>query len=271
MNYVPQVASLAWNGVAQIFRAPTHSRRADARRRLARHWLWVVTIGGVAIIALMFVIDAPEIGLMPVRGTAALWPVRIFTDFGKPTYVLVALGAAVIATLLLAPLCINATRLVLVGLTQRFSFLFLAVGIPVEVGDLIKGIVGRGRPFVGGVANPFNYSHFAWTEAYASFPSGHANTSAALAFAVSALWPRAVIVMWPYAILVAVSRLVLLAHHPSDVLAGALVGIMGAMFVRYWFASRHLLFTIGSTGAIHPLPGPAFRHLKGVAREPAAS
>jgi undecaprenyl-diphosphatase len=219
----------------------------------------------------MFVVDAPEIGLMPARGTAALWPVRILTDFGKPTYVLVALGAAVIVTLLLAPLCVGSAKLVLVGLMRRFSFLFLAVGIPVEAGELIKGIVGRGRPFVGGVANPFNYSHFSWTEAYASFPSGHANTSAALAFAVYALWPRAAIVVWPYAILIAASRLVLLAHHPSDVLAGAIVGTLGAMFVRYWFASRHLLFTIGSGGAIHPLPGPAFQQIKGVARGPVAS
>ena len=32
-----------------------------------------------------------------------------------------------------------------------------------------------------------------------------------------------------YALLIAATRLVLLAHHPSDVVAGALVGIIGAM------------------------------------------
>ena len=37
---------------------------------------------------------------------------------------------------------------------------------------------------------------------------------------------------------VATERLVLLAHHPSDVLAGALNGVLGAMVVRYWFAAR---------------------------------
>ena len=43
-----------------------------------------------------------------------------------------------------------------------------------------------------------------------------------------------------YAILIAASRLVLLAHHPSDVVAGALIGVIGAMFVRYWFAARRV-------------------------------
>jgi undecaprenyl-diphosphatase len=55
-----------------------------------------------------------------------------------------------------------------------------------------------------------------------------------------------------YAILIAASRLVLLAHHPSDVVAGALIGIVGAMFVRYWFAARRLGFAIGHDGTIVP-------------------
>ena len=53
-----------------------------------------------------------------------------------------------------------------------------------------------------------------------------------------------------YALLIAASRLVLLAHHPSDVVAGALIGVVGAMGVRYWFAARRLGFAIGRDGAI---------------------
>ena len=90
---------------------------------------------------------------------------------------------------------------------------------------MIKWCVGRGRPFVGGEANVFNFSHFAGTPAYSSFPSGHATTAFALAFAVSAVWPQARIAMVVYALIIAASRLVLLAHHPSDVVAGALVGV----------------------------------------------
>jgi undecaprenyl-diphosphatase len=55
---------------------------------------------------------------------------------------------------------------------------------------------------------------------------------------------------------IAASRLVLLAHHPSDVVAGALIGVIGAMLVRYWFAARGLLFTIGDHGKILPPAAP---------------
>src|SRR6266550_41592 len=54
--------------------------------------------------------------------------------------------------------------------------------------------------------------------------------------AVAAVWPQARVVMIVYAVLIAIGRLVLLAHHPSDVVAGALIGVSGAMIVRYWFA-----------------------------------
>jgi membrane-associated phospholipid phosphatase len=129
---------------------------------------------------------------------------------------------------------------------------------------VIKWIVGRGRPFVGGTADAFNFSHFAGKEAYASFPSAHAITAFALASAVSALWPRLRIAIFVYAVVIAATRLVLLAHHPSDVVGGALIGVVGAMSVRYWFAVRRLGFGIRNDGAIVPLAG----HLKGVAREP---
>jgi undecaprenyl-diphosphatase len=152
---------------------------------------------------------------------------------------------------------------------MRLQFLFFAVLVPVLAGELIKWMVGRGRPFVGGKANAFNFEPFTGTEAYASFPSAHAITSAALAFAVAAVWPRARGVMIVYAVLIAASRLVLLAHHPSDVIAGALIGVVGAMLVRYWFAARRLGFTIHRDGRIEPLRSVR-GHLKRVAREPSA-
>jgi membrane-associated phospholipid phosphatase len=157
-------------------------------------------------------------------------------------------------------------RSLLLGLGTRLQFLFLAVLVPVLTGDLLKWIVGRGRPFVGGEANAFNFSHFAGGEAFASFPSGHANTAFALAFAVSALWPQTRFVMLIYALIICATRLVLLAHHPSDVVAGALVGVLGAMVVRYWFAARRLSFAIERDGHIVALPGPSLERLKRVAR-----
>jgi undecaprenyl-diphosphatase len=229
--------------------------------------LLLTTIVGAVIIALMYALDAREIVLMPPRGTASLWPVRILTDFGKPAYVLWLLAGMLFAIAIISPRLRATSRSLLLGFGTRLQFLFFAVLLPVLAGEIIKWIVGRGRPFVGGEANAFNFAHFAGTEAYASFPSGHAITSFALAFAVSAVWPQARIAMTVYAVLIAISRLVLLAHHPSDVVAGALIGVVGAMFVRYWFAARRLGFAIRGDGAIIPLAGPSPGHLKRVARE----
>jgi undecaprenyl-diphosphatase len=46
-----------------------------------------------------------------------------------------------------------------------------------------------------------------------------------------------------------------------------LIGVVGAMLVRYWFAARRLGFIIRQDGAIAPLPGPSPGHLKRVARD----
>jgi membrane-associated phospholipid phosphatase len=265
-NYFVQLGSFAWLSLAQLVHAPSHSRSAEAARRWARHSLFLTAGIGAAIIALMYVLDATEIGWMPPRGTAWLWPVRILTDFGKSTYVLWLLAAILIVIAVVFPCVRGTARSVLISLGTRILFIFFAVLLPVLTGEIIKDIVGRGRPFVGGHANAFNFSYFAGTEAYASFPSGHSITAFALAFAVSAVWPHLRVAMLIYAIAIGASRLVLLAHHPSDVVAGALIGVIGAMFVRYWFAARHLAFTIRSDGAIVPLAGPSLGHLKRVAR-----
>jgi membrane-associated phospholipid phosphatase len=269
-NYFSQVFTVVRHSATQLVRPPSHPRRAEAARRLARHSLLITAIVGAAIIALMYAVDAREIGLMPPRGTASLWPVRILTDFGKDAYVLGLLAGLLLVVAMIAPRLRGASQSLL-SLGTRLQFLFLAVLVPVLAGELIKWIVGRGRPFVGGKADVFNFEPFAGTEAYASFPSAHAITSFALAFAVAAVWPRTRIVMIVYAVLIAMSRLVLLAHHPSDVIAGALIGVIGAMFVRYWFAARRLGFAIHRNGEIVPLAGPTLRHLKGVARKASAS
>ena len=261
-KYFAQVFSLALHSLMQLVRSPSHSRRAEAARQWARRSLWAVAIGGVIIAMLMFALDVREIAWMPPRGTAFLWPLRILTDFGKSAYVLWLLAATLLAVLIVAPAIANPRRMLLARFGTRIQFLFLAVLVPNIVGELSKGIVGRGRPFAGGEANAFNFSHFAWSETYASFPSSHAITGFALAFAVSAVWPRMRAAMMVYAVVIAGTRLVLLAHHPSDVIAGALLGAIGAMFVRYWFAARHLVFAIKAEGAIVPLSEPTWESLK---------
>jgi membrane-associated phospholipid phosphatase len=263
-NYLSRFVVSVRLSFAQLVRPPSHSRRAEAARRSARHILLLAATTGAVIIVLMYALDVREIGLMPPRGTASLWPVRILTDFGKDAYVLELLAAMLIAVAIISAAWRGTSRSLLLGFGTRLQFLFLAVLVPVLAGEVIKWTAGRGRPFVGGKADAFNFAPFTGTEAYASFPSGHAITGFALAFAVTALWPRARVAMIVYASAIALSRLVLLAHHPSDVVAGAVIGVIGAMFVRYWFAARRLGFTIHRNGEIVPLRW-VWGHLKRVA------
>ncbi|MDB5547019.1 MAG: phosphoesterase, PA-phosphatase related [Tardiphaga sp.] len=266
-GYFARLGLLVAQGLLQLVRLPSHSRRAEAGRALARRTLLLMAAAAVGIVALMFVLDAREITWMPPRGTAGLWPLRIVTEFGKGDYVLAALLIALAVIVLIAPRLRGVAHATLLGLGTRVQFLYLAVLLPILTGELLKVVVGRGRPFVGGEPYAFHFSHFSWSEAYASFPSGHATASCALAFAVSALWPRWRGVMIAYAVIVIGTRLVLLAHHPSDVLGGALNGVLGAMVVRYWFAARRLAFVIRSDGGIVPLHGPTPRQLSQAARQ----
>jgi membrane-associated phospholipid phosphatase len=255
-NYLSRLSAVTLSSTAQLVRPVSHPDAAKAAARQLRHTALLLAAGAVVVLALMVGFDTTEIGLMPPRGAPSLWPVRILTDFGKAALVLWSLAGLLLLVAIVSPALRGPSRgswrARLLRFGTQLQFVFLAVLVPILAGEVIKWIVGRGRPFVGGKANAFNFSHFAGTEAYASFPSAHAITGAALAFAVCALWPRARVAMIVYALLIIASRLVLLAHHPSDVVAGAVIGVVGAMFVRYWFAARRLGFVIAQDGAITP-------------------
>jgi len=252
-GYFARLFALVRTSVRQLAGSPPQARRTEAARRLARNGLLTAALAAILIATLMIWFDAREIALMPPRGTAGLWPVRVLTDFGKDTFVLSIAAVLLLGIALVAPAMHGPVRARLLDIGLRLQFVLLAVSVPLAVGELLKWIVGRGRPFVGGEADPFNFVHFAGTEAYFSFPSAHAITAFALAFAVAAVWPRMRGVMIAYALVIAFTRLVLLAHHPSDVLAGASIGIIGAMCVRYWFAVRGLGFAVDPDGAISPI------------------
>lgn len=58
-----------------------------------------------------------------------------------------------------------------------------------------------------------------------SFPSGHTLHAVCFATIVTSAYPQLAPVLWPFVALVAASRPILGLHYPSDVLAGALIGL----------------------------------------------
>jgi len=172
------------------------------------------------------------------------------TDFGLSGWFLYPLGLILLVFAAVAsPASTRLAQGVFAALGARFGFLFVAIALPGLFTTIIKRLIGRARPYVGGHDDPFAYVPFIWRPEYASMPSGHATTSVAAAIAIGAIWPRTRVVMWLYAATIMISRVAVLAHHLSDVIAGALVGAVGAYLIRRWFAARHLVFHPGDLRA----------------------
>ncbi|HEY1747947.1 MAG TPA: phosphatase PAP2 family protein, partial [Xanthobacteraceae bacterium] len=150
-------------------------------------------------------------------------------------------------------------RGVLEVFAARAGFLFIAISLPGLFDTVIKRMIGRARPYVGEHDNPFSYMPFIWRPDYASMPSGHSTTAAAAAIAIGAIWPHARPVVWLYALIIMSARVLMNVHHPSDVIAGALVGVIGASMIRRWFAARRLVFAPD----LRVFPGPSWPRVKG--------
>ncbi|WP_333773490.1 phosphatase PAP2 family protein [Streptomyces sp. IBSBF 3136] len=69
--------------------------------------------------------------------------------------------------------------------------------------------------------------------ASSSFPSGHTAAATAFTAAVLPIWPTAGLLCTVPAALVAIERVHNGAHYPSDVAAGAVIGLAGAWLVRH--------------------------------------
>jgi membrane-associated phospholipid phosphatase len=253
----------AWN-FEQWFRALALPRRADYLRPSAS--AVAAVIGTLAIIVVsMFLIDAAASDWARHEPN---WLRDIFervTDFGLSGWFLFPLGFLLLALAAVnSPELAHPTQGVLAALAARFGFLFLAIGLPGLFVTIVKRLIGRARPYVGGHEDPFAYHPFVWRPEYASMPSGHATTSVAAAIAIGAIWPRTRIVMWLYAATIVISRVVVLAHHVSDVIAGALVAAVGAYLIRQWFAARRLVF---HPKDLRASPGPSWQRIKTALRE----
>jgi undecaprenyl-diphosphatase len=108
--------------------------------------------------------------------------------------------------------------------------------------NILKWGLGRARPNIAAADGAFTFAPIATSAGWASFPSGHAATTVALAVGLGFLMPRLRLGFLALALWVAASRAILGAHWASDVLAGVVLGAATAYALRRWYARRGLVF-----------------------------
>jgi membrane-associated phospholipid phosphatase len=121
---------------------------------------------------------------------------------------------------------------------SRSLFVFLSLSFTGIFTTLLKWIAGRHRPV--DLVNPghFGFDYFGNIYELTSFPSGHAQTAFTMAAALAILFPRWRIPLFIIAGVVGLSRVILGSHYLSDVIAGAGIGILGTLIIKYYF-DRH--------------------------------
>ena len=111
------------------------------------------------------------------------------------------------------------------GLWRVLLAITFVIGI-VDVG--LKPLIDRDRPYEHTQTAASSMRAIPSTS---SFPSGHAATSAAGAYAVARLAPAATTFVWPMALAITFSRIYLGVPYPLAVIAGWLIGLAASVFV----------------------------------------
>jgi membrane-associated phospholipid phosphatase len=214
---------------------------------------WLLAAGAcILLLAALALVDAQISHLGQRLPQPVIDVFALITRLGESDYILIPSLVLWLASTGLAAAIPKATpKLALRQMAGVWAFVFIGVGLPSLFTTLIKRLVGRGRPELFDSVGAFDFRTLPWTDwTYQSFPSGHATTAFALCFVVGFLSPRWYPAMLVLAVLICVSRIVVGAHYPTDLVAGAVIGTLGAYLVRNFFASRGWVFQLLPDGTV---------------------
>ncbi len=117
-------------------------------------------------------------------------------------------------------------------LAESMRFSLYAVILSGVAANILKFSIGKARP--GEKLGNWHIEPFSAANDFHSFPSGHTATSFALAYVIAAFYPRLALPAFSAALLIGAGRIVGESHFPSDVMAGALLGMACGWTVMRW-------------------------------------
>ena len=173
---------------------------------------------------------------------------RAVTDAAKSHYYLIPalLIMTIISTQNWRARSLSAKKL-LMRAYERAAFIFIAIAIPGIFINIVKQLIGRGRPRTFDEFGAYVFSPFEFTHVFQSFPSGHATTAGSLGMIIALFHPK---FRWPTLIIagfLAFARVPANAHYLSDVMTGYMIGTVSTLLFARWLASRAIMFAPGTS------------------------
>ncbi|MBB3660511.1 membrane-associated phospholipid phosphatase [Rhizobium sp. BK650] len=128
------------------------------------------------------------------------------------------------------------------------AYLFTTVVFSGLLANLLKRMIGRARPEHFHDLGVLSFTPFSGDAALESFPSGHSTTVGAFFAAFALLFPRYRVPFIACAIWLGMTRVMVGAHYPSDVIAGLAFGAWFSLLTAIVYARYGLLFKLCPDG-----------------------
>jgi undecaprenyl-diphosphatase len=174
----------------------------------------------------------------------------VLTDLGKSDGWLWGSGLLAIALGWWRWAGVGRLKRALTGWTAQASlFFFVAVAGSGIVINVLKLVFGRARPRMLERHEIYGFEPIALDPDFHSFPSGHANTLAAVALVLALFVPRYRVPLLVAGFALGFTRVAVNAHYVSDVIAGIAVAVVTTLWLRDFCARRGWVFEVRRDGS----------------------
>ncbi len=185
-------------------------------------------VTSLAIIVCYYTIDIPLIEWCHTLKNSAVTDIfKMITKAGESQWYLVAGLAGWIVLRKQSP-----------SLGSYSLLLFLSVAVSGIAAILLKGVFGRARPGLFLQEGIYGFHPFQIDYIWNSFPSGHATTALSAACTLALCFPRFRVLFFTAGFLIAISRVILIQHYPSDIIAGSVLGFLTTLLLYNRFTRR---------------------------------